>query len=121
ANDVASDDQYSETTVACTCPHTAYRVSELFEADNFRTFVSTDVRTVELCGALKNVIAVGAGLCDGMGASASAKAALLRQGLKEMAAFCMLYDTGGFQLGTLLCSAGVADLTVTCYAGRNRR
>ena len=98
ASDVAAD-TYAETTVACADMDVARAVAHLFESQHFVTELSDDASTVEYCGALKNIVAVGAGLCDGLGASSSSKAALLRQGLKEMTAFCKLFDkTGNFRV-----------------------
>mmetsp|Transcript_18453 Transcript_18453/g.31018 ORF Transcript_18453/g.31018 Transcript_18453/m.31018 type:complete len:474 (+) Transcript_18453:80-1501(+) len=122
ASDVVTEGSFAETCVASEQITTAKQVAKLFHSRNFATQCTTDVSTVELCGALKNIIAVGAGLCDGMGATSSTKAALLRQGLQEMAQFCQYFDeSGSFQMNTLLLSAGVADLIVTCYSGRNRK
>lgn len=60
ASDVAADD-YVETTVASEDAHTAKLVADIFRTSSFRTEVSTDLATVEFCGALKNIVAIGAG------------------------------------------------------------
>lgn len=98
ATDVAHD-RFAEATVACGNRDNAIAVAELLECDTFRTEITYDVSSVELCGALKNVYALGAGFCDGMGLGPNAKAALLRQAMKEMTEFCKIFDqTGHFKV-----------------------
>lgn len=60
ATDIASD-HYAETTVACADETVAQTVARLFDSQHLHTQVSNDVSTVEYCGALKNIVAVGAG------------------------------------------------------------
>merc|ERR1719238_1700906 len=119
ANDMASD-AFCETTIG-------YRNDangELFKLayNDFSLKVGTvqDTVGVELCGALKNIVAIGAGFCDGLGMGGNTKAAIIRIGLKEMVKFCKtFYD--GIDDNTFLESCGVADLITTCYGGRNRK
>jgi len=121
ATDVAHD-HFAEATIASLNRYSAIAVAELLECDSFRTEITYDVSSVEWCGALKNIYALGAGMCDGMGGGSNAKAALLRQALKEMTEFCRVFDqTGHFKVETLLRSCGVADLIATSYGGRNRK
>ncbi|KAF3840238.1 hypothetical protein F7725_018955 [Dissostichus mawsoni] len=89
---------------------------ELLQTPNFRIRVADDA------GALKNIVAVGAGLCDGRECSDNTKAAVIRLGLMEMIAFAKLFSKNGpVSTTTFLESCGVADLITTCHGGRNRR
>jgi len=121
ANDMASD-AFCETTIGYKDPANG----ELFRLayDDFSLKVGTvqDTVGVELCGALKNIVAIGAGFVDGLGMGGNTKAAIIRIGLKEMVKFCkMFYPNDGISDDTFLESCGVADLITTCYGGRNRK
>jgi glycerol-3-phosphate dehydrogenase (NAD(P)+) len=84
-----------------------------------RIYTCADALGVELGGALKNVIAIAAGLCDGLGVGDNLKAALITRGLAEMR---RLGRAMGAQDATFAGMAGIGDLLTTCYAphGRNR-
>ena len=84
-----------------------------------RVYTSPDLVGVEIAGALKNVIAIAAGLCDGLGFGDNLKAALITRGLAEMR---RLGRARGAQDATFSGMAGIGDLLTTCYAphGRNR-
>lgn len=95
-------------------------VQDHFGGDRFRVYTNTDVVGVELAGALKNVIGVAAGVCDGLGLGDNAKAAMLTRGLVEMQRFGVAH---GAEPATFDGLAGVGDLITTCFSphGRNRR
>jgi glycerol-3-phosphate dehydrogenase (NAD(P)+) len=87
---------------------------------NFRAFLSTDIIGVEVGGAVKNVLAVGAGLSDGLGFGANTRVALITRGLAEMT---RLGEALGAQRETFMGLAGLGDLVLTCTdnQSRNRR
>uniref|UniRef100_A0A8C2JT04 Glycerol-3-phosphate dehydrogenase [NAD(+)] n=1 Tax=Cyprinus carpio TaxID=7962 RepID=A0A8C2JT04_CYPCA len=92
ANEVA-DEKFCETTIGCKSKVHGPLLKELMQTQNFRVTVVEEADVVEICGALKNIVAVGAGFCDGLDFGDNTKAA----------------------------SCGVADLITTCYGGRNRK
>ncbi|XP_008060464.1 glycerol-3-phosphate dehydrogenase [NAD(+)], cytoplasmic isoform X2 [Carlito syrichta] len=120
ASEVA-DEKFCETTIGCKDPAQGQLLKELMQTPNFRITVVQEVDTVEICGALKNIVAVGAGFCDGLGFGDNTKAAVIRLGLMEMIAFAKLFCSGQVSSATFLESCGVADLITTCYGGRNRK
>lgn len=97
----------------------AQEVQGLFHSPAFRVYTSTDVHGVELGGALKNVIAIGAGVCDGLGFGDNSKAALVTRALSEMR---RLGVACGAQADTFTGMSGLGDLMVTCFSklSRNR-
>lgn len=107
-------------TVASDNEKTAEAVQDLFMNDRFRVYTLDDVIGVELGGAMKNVIALGAGIIDGMGYGDNTKAALMTRGITEMARLgvCM-----GAKRETFFGLSGIGDLIVTCTSlhSRNRR
>ena len=98
----------------------ALQVQELFTTHYLRVYRNDDLLGVELAGALKNVVAIAAGILDGMRAGHNAKAALLTRGLVEIT---RLGITLGAQADTFAGLAGLGDLVTTCFSpeGRNHR
>jgi glycerol-3-phosphate dehydrogenase (NAD(P)+) len=94
-------------------------IQQHFNTDRFRVYTNLDVVGVELAGALKNIIGIAAGICDGLHFGDNAKAALLTRGLVEMARFGVAL---GAEHATFFGLAGLGDLITTCNSrhGRNR-
>uniref|UniRef100_A0A8C2ZM42 Glycerol-3-phosphate dehydrogenase [NAD(+)] n=1 Tax=Cyclopterus lumpus TaxID=8103 RepID=A0A8C2ZM42_CYCLU len=121
ANEVA-EEKFCETTIGCRDKAFGPMLKELMQTINFRVTVVEESDVVEICGALKNIVAVGAGFCDGLGFGDNTKAAVIRLGLMEMIAFARLFCTNcQVSPATFLESCGIADLITTCYGGRNRK
>lgn len=95
-------------------------IQAILHHSNLRVYLSSDVIGVQLCGAVKNVLAIACGISDGLGFGANTKAALITRGLAEMTRL-------GIQMGakeeTFMGLAGVGDLVLTCTdnQSRNRR
>lgn len=92
-------------------------VQEVFSNDFFRVYTSPDIVGVELGGSLKNVIAIAAGVCDGLGLGDNAKAALITRGLAEMS---RLGVAMGADPMTFMGLSGMGDLIVTCASRHSR-
>ena len=105
--------------VACTDEELAKEVQYTFNAPWFRVYTNTDITGVELAAACKNIIAIAAGIIDGIGAGDNAKAALLCRGLAEIT---RLGITCGAKPQTFAGLTGMGDLVTTCISpkGRNR-
>lgn len=95
-------------------------IQEVFITSFFRVYTNPDVIGVELGGALKNVIAFGAGVADGLGFGDNARAALMTRGITEVA---RLGNAMGANMSTFAGLSGIGDLIVTCTSmhSRNRR
>lgn len=109
----------SPTTVvvASACPSAAEEAQELLINSYFRVYTHSDVIGVEVGGSLKNIIALGAGLSDGLGFGDNAKAALITRGLAEMARLGMAMGAKPITFAGL---SGVGDLVVTCTSRHSR-
>lgn len=98
----------------------AKKIQDIFMQDTFRIYTSDDVVGVEIGGALKNVIALCAGICDGLGYGDNTKAALMTRGIAEIT---RLGVSMGAKRDTFAGLSGIGDLIVTCTSmhSRNRR
>ena len=98
----------------------ARQVQRMFNTQRFRVYTNLDLIGVELAGALKNVIAIAAGISDGLGYGDNAKSALMTRGLVEIMRFGVRF---GAEAATFSGLAGMGDLITTCVSGygRNRR
>jgi glycerol-3-phosphate dehydrogenase (NAD(P)+) len=105
--------------IASANPDLARQLQDLFTTPWFRVYTNDDLLGVELAGALKNVIALAAGILDGMHAGNNAKASLLTRGLVEIT---RLATALGAKPETFMGLAGLGDLVTTCVSpeGRNR-
>lgn len=99
---------------------TAKFLQEVFMSDVFRVYISPDILSIELGAALKNVVALAAGIADGLGYGDNTKAALITRGIAEIARLGMAM---GGRLETFYGLTGIGDLIVTCASmhSRNRR
>jgi glycerol-3-phosphate dehydrogenase (NAD(P)+) len=102
---------------ACRDDAVAEQIRKAFNCRTFRVYKSEDVTGVELAGALKNVVAVGAGMSDGLGFGDNTKGAFLARGLKEMISLGIRM---GAKLETFLGIAGVGDLFATANSQLSR-
>jgi glycerol-3-phosphate dehydrogenase (NAD(P)+) len=98
----------------------ASTVQHTLRSERFRVYTNPDVVGVELGGALKNIMGIAAGICEGLALGDNARAALLTRGLAEMTRFGVAL---GAEPGTFAGLAGLGDLIATCVSphGRNRR
>ena len=110
----------SEATIGCHAPAIGELWKQVFDCPRYRVSVSPDVAGVELCGALKNIVALAAGICDGLKTGGNTKAAIIRIGFREMMNFTAQFFKG-VEPGTFFESCGIADLIVTCFSGRHRK
>lgn len=107
-------------TIASDDADNALRLARSISTDNFRGYPSTDIVGVEVGGATKNVLAIGAGISDGLGFGANTRIALVTRGLMEMTRLGLAL---GAQKDTFMGLSGVGDLVLTCTddQSRNRR
>ncbi|MCG8324638.1 MAG: NAD(P)-dependent glycerol-3-phosphate dehydrogenase [Thiotrichales bacterium] len=107
-------------TVASTLADIASDFARLFHNDHFRIYTNDDVTGVAIAGAIKNVLAIGAGIADGLGFGANTRAALITRGLAEITRLGMAM---GGKPDTFMGLSGLGDLVLTCTddQSRNRR
>lgn len=110
----------SASTIAASDIELARGIQKLISTPSFRVYINPDVVGVELCGATKNVIALAAGMSDGLGFGDNTKASLITRGLAEMT---RLGEKAGADPRTFAGLAGMGDLIATCTSrhSRNRR
>src|SRR5438876_2725659 len=104
-------------TIASTDPHLTATIQREFSDMAFRVYTNDDVVGVELGGALKNVIAIAAGVCDGLGLGHNSIAGLITRGLAEMTRLALAC---GARAETMAGLAGLGDLVLTCTGGLSR-
>ncbi len=112
-----AEEKPTAAVVAATHKEVAIRCREILTSSAFRVYNSGDVVGVELGGALKNIIAIGAGVSDGMGCGENAKAAFITRGLAEIA---RLGVAAGANPLTFAGLAGMGDLVATCATPMSR-
>lgn len=112
-----SRDMPTAMVCACADPAVAARIGQVFTSSTMRTYPVTDVEGVELCGALKNIIALAAGMTRGMGYGDNALAALITRGMAEIKRLGLAM---GCRAETFDGLAGVGDLIVTCFSRHSR-
>ena len=103
--------------LGCSDSALAQRLQRAFSAPSFRAYTNDDVAGVELGGALKNIYAIAAGICDGLGLGDNAKAALITRALVELG---RLGGALGGKTATFIGLSGVGDLMVTCFSQHSR-
>ncbi len=108
------------TTLACVDNQARLALCELFKSDTLRVYGTRDIIGVEIAGAVKNIIAIAVGICDGLQLGANARAALITRGLAEMTRLGLAL---GAEADTFVSMAGIGDLLLTCTdnQSRNRR
>jgi glycerol-3-phosphate dehydrogenase (NAD(P)+) len=116
AKEVARGDP-TAITLACADTTLAESLQREFSDPTFRVYVNDDITGVELGGALKNIIAIAAGVCDGLGLGHNTIAALVTRGLAEVTRLAVAC---GAKRETLAGLAGMGDLVLTCTGGLSR-
>lgn len=105
------------SVVASQDQQAAEEAQKLLAHNLFRIYTNSDIIGVELCGAIKNIIAIGAGICDGLGLGSNARAALLTRGMAEMRRLGLRL---GARADTFAGLAGIGDLIATCHSPLSR-
>ena len=103
--------------LGCDDHQIAQRLQQIFSSGSFRAYTSTDVAGIELGGALKNIFAIAAGMCDGLGLGDNSKAALVTRSLAEL---IRLGVALGGRRETFQGLSGIGDLMVTCFSRHSR-
>ncbi len=110
----------SATVLASSNKNIARMLQQLFNNSYFRIYTSNDIKGVEICGALKNIIAIASGISDGLNLGHNAKASLITRGVAEMTKFGLHFRA---KKETFMGLAGIGDLVLTCTGdlSRNRK
>tara|TARA_Y100001970_G_scaffold278546_1_gene384395 strand:- start:3858 stop:4703 length:846 start_codon:yes stop_codon:yes gene_type:complete len=93
------------------------RIQELLSSPTFRVYLNTDIKGVEISGAIKNIISIASGMCIGLGFGDNTIAALITRGLNEI---IRLGDLLGAEISTFYGLAGIGDLSVTAFSKHSR-
>ncbi len=104
-------------TIACRDLAHAEKLQKVFSTEFFRVYISDDLTGVQLCGALKNVIAIAAGASDGLGFGLNARAALITRGLAEITRLGVFLGANPMTFAGL---SGIGDLVLTCTGDLSR-
>lgn len=102
---------------ACHNENVSQMIAEIFASSCMRVYTNTDVRGVEICGAMKNIIALASGILSGMGLGDNTRAALMTRGMAEITRLGLAL---GCQRQTFMGLAGIGDLIVTCTSRHSR-
>lgn len=111
------DDKYTSVVISSMNEDLAKNLQTIFSSNYLRIYTNTDLVGVEFGGAVKNVLALGIGMLDGLNMGDNPKAALMTRGIHEMARFCLAM---GGQRNTLYGLAGLGDLIVTAISRHSR-
>ncbi|XP_052017508.1 glycerol-3-phosphate dehydrogenase 1-like protein [Apodemus sylvaticus] len=107
--------EFCEATIGSKVIQNGILFKELLQTPNFCITVVDDADAVELCGALKHIVAMGTTFCDGLHCGNNSKAAIIRLGLVEMITFTRIFCKSQVSTATFLESCGLANLITTCY------
>lgn len=116
ANEISAG-KPSSAVIASENQEVAYKAQQFINTKLFRVYTTNDVIGVELGGALKNIISLGAGICDGLNLGDNSKAAFMTRGLAEIT---RLGVAAGAKTSTFAGLAGMGDLIATCYSNLSR-
>ncbi len=105
------------TVIASKDKETAQFLQRVFSNNRFRVYTSSDTKGVELCGAMKNIMAIAAGISDGLDLGLNARASLITRGLSETMRLGFLF---GAQKDTFMGLSGIGDLVLTCTGNLSR-
>lgn len=107
----------TSVVAACEDEEVSDRIAQVFANSCMRVYTNTDVRGVEICGAMKNIIAIAAGINSGMGLGDNSKAMLMTRGIAEITRLGLAM---GCRRRTFMGLAGIGDLIVTCTSRHSR-